>query len=87
MIKSKNLESKIGYALDILSIANDAMIEVIQEATYENGDKLYYSVNGEKRYIGGNEDDDWCIFDENGDEIAHLEDLSADELYEICINI
>ena len=91
---SEEVKQKIADALNLLSVANGAMLTAIFEAANDNGGELTYSAtidescgNIENRVIGGNEDNEWCIFDENGNEIQHLEDATADELYDICLKI
>lgn len=92
---SEKTTKKIGDALELLSQANSAMIDAIIDAVAENEDgEISYSVTidescgyTEERIVSPNDDNEWCIFDENGNEIQHLEDATADELYEICVKI
>lgn len=90
---NNEVTNKIANALNLLAQANDAMIEAIQAAVLDEGEVSYEETIDEScgytetRYIGGDEDDDFAIFDENGNTIGKLEDLTANELYDICVKI
>lgn len=94
---TKNLTKQIGEALNLLSQANDAMINAIIAAIKESEDGAIDYVEtcscgigssyDENRTIKYNEDGNLCMFDDYDNEIGIIEDLSANELYDICIKI
>ena len=79
-------------AFNLLSQAKEEMINGIIKIVDEEGlvsyNELVDEHNGysEDRYIRYNENGDLCVFNENGEELYHLNDLSIDELYSICNN-
>ena len=84
-----NREKRVADVLEKVSQANSAMIDIIKEAVDEKG-KVSYEVvvNGmfdirETRTVGLNDDGEYMVFDENDDEVQALEDLSADDLFNI----
>ena len=86
------LQSKIGFALDLLSQANNAMIEAIHVAVKLSEEKAisYTEQDGiavEKRTIKYNEDGDLCMFDDCDNELLQIDDLTADDLYDICLSL
>jgi hypothetical protein len=91
---TKNLESKIANAFQHVATANDLMIECIIQSINENGGETSYEVvvdescgYNEQRTISFNEDGECVIYNENGYEIVQVEDLSTDELYNICLKL
>lgn len=93
---TKKLTKQIGEALNLLSQANNAMINAIIAAIKENEGYIDYvetcscgngSTYDENRIIKYNENGDLCLFDDCDNEIGLIEDMSADELYVICIKI
>ena len=85
----ENWEKRVAEVLEKVSQANSAMIDIIKEAVDEKGE-VYYEVvvNGtfdirETRTVGLNDDGEYMVFDENDDEVQALEDLSADDLFNI----
>lgn len=94
---TKKLTKQIGDALNLLSQANDAMINAIIAVVKnsEDGEIDYtetcscgidsgYDVC---RTIKYNEDGNLCVFDDYDNQIGLVEDLSANELYDICLKI
>ena len=94
---SKVAESKVANALELLSNANNAMIEAITQAVNDSEDKeMSYDENVDKysncgyvetRTIKFNEDNELVMFDDCSNELVAIEDLSADDLYDICVNM
>ena len=91
---TKKLTKQIGDALNLLSQANDAMINAIIAAVKEDGSSVSVEETidescgyTELRFIRYNEDGDLCMFDDADNELYHIEDLSADQLYDICVKI
>ena len=94
---SKVAESKVANALELLSNANNAMIEAItqavndsdtKEVSYEeNVDKYSNCGYTETRTIKFNEEGELVMFDDCSNELVAIEDLSADDLYDICVNM
>lgn len=94
---SKVAQSKVANALQLLSNANDAMIEAIMQAVNDNEDKeMSYEENIDKysncgytetRTIKFNEDGELVMFDDCDNELVAIEDLSADDLYDICVKM
>lgn len=96
---SKVAESKVANALVLLSNANNAMIEAITQAVNdsegkemsyeENVDKYSNGVCGyaETRTIKFNEEGELVMLDDCDNELAAIEDLSADDLYDICVKM
>lgn len=91
---TKKLTKQIGDALNLLSQANDAMINAIIAAVKEDGDSVSVEETidescgyTELRFIRFNEDGDLCMFDDADNELYLIEDLSADQLYDICVKI
>ena len=85
---------KIGKALDLLAKANNAMIEAIESAV-KDGDFVTYEETidescgvTELRFVHFNEDNELCVFDEGDErELYKVDDLTADQLYDICVKI
>ena len=94
---SKVAESKVANALQLLSNANNAMIEAITQAVNDSEDKeMSYEENvetynncgyTETRTIKFNEEGELVMFDDCDNELVAIEDLSADDLYDICVNM
>jgi len=91
---TEKLTKQIGDALNLLSQANDAMINAIIAAVKEDGDSVSVEETidescgyTELRFIRFNEDGDLCMFDDADNELYLIEDLSADQLYDICVKI
>lgn len=91
---SENVTKEIGEALNLLSQANNAMINAIIAAVKEDGDSVSVEETidescgyTELRFIRYNENGDLCMFDDANNELYHIEDLSADQLYDICVKI
>jgi hypothetical protein len=90
-------ESKVTNALELLSNANNAMIEAITQAVNDNKDKeMSYDENVDKysncgytetRTIKFNEEGELVMFDDCDNELVAIEDLSADDLYDICVKM
>lgn len=85
----ENWSKRVAEVLEKVSQANSAMIDIIKEAVDEKGEVSYeVVVNGtfdirETRTVGLNDDGEYMVFDENDDEVQALEDLSADDLFNI----
>lgn len=94
---SKVAESKVANALELLSNANNAMIEAITQAVNDSKDKeMSYEENigkysncgyAETRTIKFNEEGELVMFDDCDNELATIGDLSADDLYDICVKM
>ena len=91
---TEKLTKQIGDALNLLSQANEAMINAIIAAVKEDGDSVSVEETidescgyTELRFIRFNEDGDLCVFDDADNELYLIEDLSADQLYDICVKI
>ena len=89
---SENVTKEIGEALNLLSQANNAMINAISTAVKEDDVSVEETIDEscgytELRFIRYNEDGDLCMFDDADNELYHIEDLSADQLYDICVKI
>lgn len=88
--QSKN---KLQTALEMLSRANIAMIEAISAAVSEseNEQVIYTESNkydgGEERTIKYNENGELMMFDDCDNELVSIDDLSADDLYDICLGL
>ena len=86
-------QNKIKTALEMLSKANAAMIEAISAAVNEseNEEVNYTESNkydgGEERTIKYNKDGELMMFDDCGNELVAIDDLSADDLYDICLQL
>lgn len=94
-MEEKNIK-EIGDALELLSEANNAMIDAIVRAVADSDKKeISYKVMvdiregvSEVRTIKANADGDLSIFFNNSENDYFLiEDLSADELYNICLGL
>ena len=85
----ENWSKRVADVLEKVSQANSAMIDIIKEAVDEKGEVSYeVVVNGtfdirETRTVALNDDGEYMVFDENDDEVQALEDLSADDLFNI----
>jgi hypothetical protein len=87
----------VANALALLSDVNNAMIEAITQAVNDSEDKeVSYDENVDKysncgyaetRTIKFNEDNELVMFDDCGNELVAIEDLSADDLCDICVNM
>ena len=95
---TEKLAKQIGDALNLLSQANDAMINAIIAAVKESEDgEIDYvetcscgidSSYDENRTIKYDDDGNLCVFDDYDNlMIGLIEDLSANELYDICVKI
>ena len=94
---SKVTESKVSNALQLLSNANDAMIEAIKQAVNDSEDKeMSYEENidkysncgyAETRTIKFNEEGELVMFDDCDNELVAIKNLSADDLNDICVNM
>ena len=91
---TEKLTKQIGDALNLLSQANEAMINAIIAAVKEDGSSVSVEETidescgyTELRFIRFNEDGDLCVFDDADNELYLIEDLSADQLYDICVKI
>ena len=86
-------QNKIKTALEMLSKANAAMIEAISAAVNEseNEEVNYTESNkydgGEERTIKYNENGELMMFDDCDNELVAIDDLSADDLYDICLQL
>lgn len=93
-VENVKTNNKIGKALTMLAEANNAMINAIIEKVQENGGEIDFETTidescayTETMLISTNENGEYCIFNENGYVVEHLEDLTANELYDICLKI
>jgi hypothetical protein len=94
---SKVAESKVTNALELLSNANNAMIEAITQAVNDNKDKeMSYDENVDKysncgytetRTIKFNEEGELVMFDDCDNELVAIGHLSADDLHDICVKM
>lgn len=89
---NKVTQSKVANALQLLSNANDAMIEAIMQAVNDNEDKeISYEDSNygytETCYIKFNEEGELFMFDDYDNELVAIKNLSADDLYDICIKM
>lgn len=91
---TEKLTKQIGDALNLLSQANNAMINAIIAAVKEDGDSVSVEETIDEScgytelcFIRFNEDGDLCMFDDADNELYLIEDLSADQLYDICVKI
>lgn len=88
--QSKN---KVQTALEMLSKANIAMIEAISAAVSESeNEQVNYTESnkydsGEERTIKYNENGELMMFDDCDNELVSIDDLSADDLYDICLSM
>lgn len=86
-------QNKIQVALEMLSKANVAMIEAISAAVSESeNEEVNYTESdkydgGEERTIKYNENGELMMFDDCGNELVSIDDLSADDLYDICLSM
>ena len=87
------VQNKIKTALEMLSKANATMIEAISAAVNEseNEEVNYTESNkydgGEERTIKCNENGELMMFDDCDNELVAIDDLSADDLYDICLQL
>lgn len=94
---TEQLTKQIGDALNLLAQANNAMINAIIAAVKESEDGCIDYVEicscgigssyDENRTIKFNEDGNLCMFDDYDNEIGKIEDLTTNELYDICLKI
>jgi len=78
-------KGKIIAVFNIVQQAKSLMIETINEAIKDNGGEIkWYEKNGEERFIKPNENGNIAMFDDFYNELVLIEDLSIDELYDIC---
>ena len=93
---SKVAESKVSNALELLSRANNAMIEAITQAVNDSEDKemsydenIEYSNCGyaETRTIKFNEEGKLVMLDDCDHELTAIDDLSANDLLNICVKM
>ena len=86
-------QNKIKTALEMLSKANVAMIEAISAAVNESeNEEVNYTESdkydgGEERTIKYNENGELMMFDDCDNELVAIDDLSADDLYDICLEL
>ena len=86
-------QNKVQTALEILSKANVAMIEAISAAVNESeNEEINYTESdkydgGEERTIKYNEDGELMMYDDCDNELVAIDDLSADDLYDICLEL
>lgn len=86
-------QNKIQAAFEMLSKANVAMIEAICAAVNESeNEEVIYTESdkydgGEERTIKYNEDGELMMYDDCDNELVAIDDLSADDLYDICLNL
>ena len=86
-------QNKLQTALEMLSKANIAMIEAISAAVNESeNEQVIYTESskydsGEERTIKYNEDGELMMFDDCDNELVAIDDLSADDLYDICLGL
>ena len=86
-------QNKIQAALEILSKANVAMVEAIGAAVNESeNEEVKYTESGkydggEERTIKYNENGELMMFDDCDNELVAIDDLSADDLYDICLEL
>lgn len=86
-------QNKLQTALEMLSKANVAMIEAISAAVNESeNEQVIYTESdkydgGEERTIKYNENGELMMFDDCDNELVSIDDLSADDLYDICLEL
>lgn len=86
-------QNKLQTALEMLSKANVAMIEAISAAVSESeNEQVNYTESnkydsGEERTIKYNENGELMMFDDCDNELVSIDDLSADDLYDICLTL
>lgn len=86
-------QNKLQTALEMLSKANVAMIEAISAAVSESeNEQVIYTESdkydgGEERTIKYNENGELMMFDDCDNELVSIDDLSADDLYDICLGL
>lgn len=86
-------QNKLQTALEMLSKANIAMIEAISAAVSESeNEQVIYTESskydsGEERTIKYNENGELMMFDDCDNELVSIDDLSADDLYDICLGL
>ena len=86
-------QNKLQTALEMLSKANIAMIEAISAAVNESeNEQVIYTESskydsGEERTIKYNENGELMMFDDCDNELVSIDDLSADDLYDICLGL
>ena len=92
-MNNKESQNKIQAALEILSKANVSMVEAIGAAVNEseNGEVKYTESGkydgGEERTIKYNENGELMMFDDCDNELVAIDDLSADDLFDICLEL
>ena len=93
---TEQLTKQFADALDLVSKAKNAMINVIISAVQEsdNNEVEYLEICStarnsytENRTIKYNEEGNLCMFDDYDNELCLIEDLTANDLYDICLNI
>ena len=90
---TEQLTKQFAEALDLVSKANDAMINAIISAVKEsdNNEVEYVETCSkgytENRTIKYNEEGNLCMFDDYDNELCLIEDLTANDLYDICLNL
>jgi len=84
-------QNKIKASFEMLSKANVAMIEAISAAVNESEEVIYTESDkydgGEERTIKYNENGELMMFDDCDNELVAIDDLSADDLYDICLEL
>ena len=79
---------KEGY--DLLSQAREKMITAITDVVEAKGSIEYYDrieFGNELRVIKYNEDKNLFMFDDCDNELVAVEKLTADDLYDICLQL
>jgi hypothetical protein len=93
---TEQLTKQFADALDLVSKAKDAMINAIISAVKEsdNNEVEYVEICSnyrksytENRTIKYNEESNLCMFDDYDNELCLIKDLTANDLYDICLNI
>lgn len=88
---SNEVLDKTMAALNLVSEANNAMIEAITMAVKEEEEISYVVTDendmSEEYTISENEDGVLMAYDSEGWDYKAIEDMSADELFNICANI
>jgi len=85
-------QNKIQAALEMLSKANVAMIDAISAAVNESeNEEVIYTESDkydrEERTIKYNENGELMMYDDCDNELVAIDDLSADDLYDICLEL
>ena len=92
---NQKVNSKVIESLTMLADANAAMYDAIMTAVHESDNGIVTFIEnengkydtGEERFIKYNEDGELMMFDNYDNELVAINDLSADDLYDICIQL